>query len=139
MRTDEPCRAAPANRLKSAALASRAAHRVVVTSSRNATAAAAKGARKKIRRSYRWKSRPDQPGGYAAEPGIDPHKAQPDLEESEKWNRRVFVDVVEYGPDRVEFRTLDNDDIKEFLAGPKPEWAKVRWINVNVRTHVVVW
>lgn len=119
--------AATPNRLRSAVLASRAAHRVA------GGAAAAKDFRRRVPR-YRWKSRPDRPGGYAAEPGIDPRKAQPDLDENEKWNRSVFVDVVEYGQDRVEFQSLQNEDMAEFLETERPEWAKVRWINVNARS-----
>lgn len=88
---------------------------------------------RRIVRPYKWRSNPNKPPRYAAEPGIDPHKPQPQLEGDAKWNRNINIDVVEYGEDKVEFMRYGNDELAGFLENPKPDWAKVRWININVR------
>jgi magnesium transporter len=41
----------------------------------------------------------------------------------------VIITVIDYCPDRVEYTDVTNLD--EFLGAPRPEWAAVRWINVD--------
>lgn len=41
----------------------------------------------------------------------------------------VRLQSVDYGPDRAEFTELP--DLETLLNAPRPEWCRVRWINVN--------
>lgn len=43
--------------------------------------------------------------------------------------RRIFVTCMDYCPDQVQ--AVDLLDVDDFLAHHRPEWAKVRWINVD--------
>ncbi|KAL8280853.1 hypothetical protein RQP46_006857 [Phenoliferia psychrophenolica] len=60
------------------------------------------------------------------EPGIDPrHVDLPDL------HNKVVVQVVDLCREDARFTVLENADVPGFLAKPRPEWAKVRWMHVN--------
>jgi magnesium transporter len=41
----------------------------------------------------------------------------------------VKLTAIDYSPERVQIRQLENID--EFIAHHRPEWARVRWINVD--------
>jgi len=41
----------------------------------------------------------------------------------------VAITVIDYGPDQVEIQQVG--DIDAFIAAHRPEWAAVRWINVD--------
>ncbi len=41
----------------------------------------------------------------------------------------VYIQCIDYSPDRVE--VTDAKDIDAFLAREQPEWAAVRWINID--------
>ncbi|TNY18471.1 hypothetical protein DMC30DRAFT_418810 [Rhodotorula diobovata] len=64
-----------------------------------------------------WDTRP---------PGIDPRRVDiPDLK------ARVVVQVADFATNRAEFSVLTNDTLSDFLAQPRPDFAKVRWMHVN--------
>jgi magnesium transporter len=46
----------------------------------------------------------------------------------------VKVTVINYSPDQVLVQTVD--DIDRFVAGHRPEWSKVAWINVDGLTDL---
>ena len=48
----------------------------------------------------------------------------------------VAVTCIDYGPDRAEVRKID--DLATFVASHRPEWATVRWINVDGITSMPV-
>lgn len=39
------------------------------------------------------------------------------------------VQCADYGPEKIEFR--DVPDLAAFLREPRPEWARIRWLNVD--------
>jgi magnesium transporter len=41
----------------------------------------------------------------------------------------TLITVIDYGPEKVETRTIDH--LEGFLAEHRPEWSVVRWINVD--------
>lgn len=41
----------------------------------------------------------------------------------------VRVQCADYGPEKIEFR--DIPDLAAFLREPRPEWARIRWLNVD--------
>lgn len=45
--------------------------------------------------------------------------------------RECQITVVDFSEERVDKIYLENDDLPEFLANPKPDWVQCRWINVN--------
>jgi magnesium transporter len=47
----------------------------------------------------------------------------------EKADELAAVTCIDYAPDRAEFQDVANID--EFLARHRPEWSRVRWINVD--------
>ncbi|RFU73044.1 mg2 like transporter [Trichoderma arundinaceum] len=69
-----------------------------------------------------------QPG---SEPGYDPnlpdggHASMPTL------SAPCEITVVDFSKDNMVKRHFDNESFIAFLAQPKEEWAKCRWINVN--------
>jgi Mg2+ and Co2+ transporter CorA len=67
----------------------------------------------------------EEPG---AEPGID---TKTETETHNSLHQRCEITVVDFSDDRVEYHTLDNDDLDEFLSQPKEQWVQCRWINVN--------
>ncbi|MBI1367699.1 MAG: magnesium/cobalt transporter CorA [Planctomycetes bacterium] len=42
---------------------------------------------------------------------------------------RILIQCIDYGPHRIE--KIDVTDIDAFLETPRPEWAAVRWINID--------
>jgi len=58
-------------------------------------------------------------------PGIESFTDRDQAPEPDK----VRVRVVDYAPERVE--TIEVGQIESFLARPRPEWVKVRWIDVG--------
>ncbi|KAH0847591.1 hypothetical protein AYO21_01494 [Fonsecaea monophora] len=75
------------------------------------------------------------------EPGIDTSDPAPpyslgaatpaDAAQMERLNQRCEITVVDFSNEAVSTTDLDNDNIEEFLQKGAPEWADVRWINVN--------
>jgi magnesium transporter len=41
----------------------------------------------------------------------------------------IKITSIDYGPDQVQLRTIDN--LPEFIDHHRPEWSRVRWINVD--------
>jgi magnesium transporter len=64
-------------------------------------------------------------GKPGARPGVD----LAELERMPPPAEPVPVTCIDYGPDRVETQKVE--DIDDFTARRRPEWAKVRWINVD--------
>jgi len=48
----------------------------------------------------------------------------------------VRIRCADYGPERVEFR--DVEDLAALLSEPRPEWCRVRWLNVDGLNPYVV-
>jgi len=67
-------------------------------------------------------------GGVAAEPGLDYRTM-----DVEGFNGPTEVTVIDYSTQRVKktqkMKMLD--DVKKFFDFDRPQWAKVRWINVD--------
>ncbi|GAA6052075.1 hypothetical protein JCM3770_006617 [Rhodotorula araucariae] len=64
-----------------------------------------------------WETRP---------PGIDPRRVDiPSLK------CRTVIQVADFAAHRAEFSVLTNETLSDFLALPRPEFAKVRWMHVN--------
>lgn len=79
-------------------------------------------------RNYHGPSKPnwEEPG---AEPGIDTEKdSHPRFEQ---LHQECGITVVEFSEDRIEQHELTNSSLEAFVAQPKAEWAKCRWINVD--------
>ena len=70
----------------------------------------------------------DRPGTPA---GLDKEQ----LSELPSSSGDVKVTVINFSPDNVETRTID--DIERFVAGHRPEWCKVSWINVDGASDLV--
>ena len=70
----------------------------------------------------------DRPGTPA---GLDKEQ----LSELPSSGGDVKVTVINFSPDNVETRTID--DIERFVAGHRPEWCKVSWINVDGASDLV--
>jgi magnesium transporter len=70
-------------------------------------------------------------GKPGSRPGID-------LAELEKMpaTARVPVSVIDYGPDRFDIRKIE--DFDAFIVQRRPEWARVRWINVDGLSDPIV-
>ena len=68
----------------------------------------------------------EEPG---AEPGIDTGK-DPEPHYSHLL-QECQITIVDYSDDRMSKYELDNEGLVQFLAAPKEDWVKTRWINVN--------
>ena len=68
-------------------------------------------------------AQPKAPPGSA--PGIE---SMPDVSKPPAAGE-IRVRCVDYAPERIE--TVDVADLEMFLKQPRPEWSKVRWINVD--------
>lgn len=66
----------------------------------------------------------DHPSGSADHPANEKHAAP----------RRVFVTCFDYSPEQV--LAVDLLDVDDFLSHHRPEWAQVRWINVDGLTDL---
>jgi len=58
-------------------------------------------------------------------PGIELH----DLEHLPSEVGPIKLTSIDYSPEQVQSRTID--DLDEFIGHHRPEWARVRWINVD--------
>lgn len=67
----------------------------------------------------------EEPG---AEPGVD---TKTETETHNSLHQQCEITVVDFSDDRVEYHTLDNDNLEDFLKQPKEQWVQCRWINVN--------
>lgn len=63
------------------------------------------------------------------EPGEPPGISYLDDVNKPPESSEVQIHCTDYSPDRVESFTVD--DLEAFLQDPRPDWAKVRWINVS--------
>jgi magnesium transporter len=43
----------------------------------------------------------------------------------------VKLSVTDYCPERSEVRQIKAEDLQDFIAGHRPEWSRVRWIDVD--------
>jgi hypothetical protein len=62
------------------------------------------------------------------EPGLDPNET---MDERIKLHTICGITVVDFSEDFIKETELGNQDLIAFLAQPKEEWVKVRWINCN--------
>jgi Mg2+ and Co2+ transporter CorA len=71
------------------------------------------------------------------EPGIDPATLDPSLAPLE-LREECQITVVDFSPDDIEVRELDNAQLGEFLAETKNPELTCRWINVNALSWDVI-
>lgn len=69
------------------------------------------------------------PARFDAAPGARPGLAPEDLARLPSTPGAARVTCVDFGP--AEERTIEVRDLPEFLAGHRPEWSTVRWIDVG--------
>lgn len=69
------------------------------------------------------------PVRFDAAPGARPGLGPEDLARLPSTPGGARVTCVDFGPD--EERTIEVRDLPEFLAGHRPEWSAVRWIDVG--------
>jgi magnesium transporter len=82
-----------------------------------------RGARKIVRGLHLPHVKQKRPG---QKPGIELH----DLEHlPSEAPGGVKVTAIDYSPDRVQIQQID--DVAGFIAHHRPDWARVRWINVD--------
>ncbi|KAI5811045.1 hypothetical protein DFH27DRAFT_589067 [Peziza echinospora] len=60
-----------------------------------------------------------------AEPGLAPENQEVDL------HAQCGITVVDFDEERILQTELENESLLTFLEEERPEWSKVRWINVN--------
>lgn len=60
-----------------------------------------------------------------SEPGLTPEDSRVDL------HTHCGITVVDWSQDEIIQTELDNDSLQDFLEEERPEWSKVRWINLN--------
>lgn len=70
-------------------------------------------------RAARGNSKPGSAPGIEHIPGVKQKPAED----------AVRVHCIDYAPDREEYFAIT--DLEKFLQQPRPEWAKVRWLNVD--------
>ncbi len=75
--------------------------------------------------------RPNEP-----QPGTAPGITLAQLAEMGSGDKRVFVSCIDYSHEQ--FRAVSIIDIEDFLIHHRPEWSKVRWINVDGLTDTNV-
>ncbi len=69
-------------------------------------------------------------------PGASPGVEYDEIQKLPSGTSRVYVSCIDYSPDQVQIR--DVDDLDDFLAHHRPEWSAVRWINVDGLTDMKV-
>jgi len=69
-----------------------------------------------------------------APPGIE---QMPDIHTPPEPGK-IIITCWDYGPDRSESKRIRVRDLKEFWAEPRPDWAAVRWINIDGLNPYVV-
>jgi magnesium transporter len=62
-------------------------------------------------------------------PGTAPGVEYEEISRLPTASERARITCCDYSPDRVSMREIG--DVDEFLAQHRPEWSKVRWINVD--------
>ncbi len=62
-------------------------------------------------------------------PGARPGLELAELAAMPRWKEPAPVQVIDYGPDRVEQRTIT--DFDAFVSARRADWVAVRWINVD--------
>lgn len=80
----------------------------------------------------------------AAEPGVDANADDFSISQSHKvslrllyidaeltFNQKCGITAVDFSESHIEQNELTNDTLAAFLATPRPDWARCRWINVN--------
>ncbi len=63
------------------------------------------------------------------EPGAQPGIELAELAAMPRWKVQAPVTCIDYGPERFETHTVENLDA--FVESRRPDWVKVRWINVD--------
>ena len=63
------------------------------------------------------------------EPGARPGIELAELAAMPRWKVPAPVTCIDYGPERFEMHRIENLDA--FVEGRRPDWVKVRWINVD--------
>jgi magnesium transporter len=66
---------------------------------------------------------------HRAEPGAKPGIELAELAAMPRWEMPAPVTCIDYGPDRVDTRAVENLDA--FVESRREDWVKVRWINVD--------
>jgi magnesium transporter len=62
-----------------------------------------------------------------APPGIEQH---PEIDKPPQPDE-VIITCIDYGPEKCESKRVTVADLGAFFAGQRPDWAAVRWINVD--------
>ena len=70
-----------------------------------------------------------RPGSRRASPARGPASSWRSSRPCRAGRRRRPVTCIDYGPDRFETHTVENLDA--FVESRRPDWVKVRWINVD--------
>src|SRR5690606_2993069 len=76
------------------------------------------------------------PRPHTSEIGASPGITIDQLAEMGSGSRRVYVSCIDYSV--AQFRAVSIIDIEDFLIHHRPEWSKVRWINVDGLTDMNV-
>lgn len=74
-----------------------------------------------------------EPGTAA---GIEVHDLDKMLQTAPKNAQQVQVTCIDYSPEQAVFQKVD--DLEDFIIQHRPEWASVRWINVDGLTDLDV-
>jgi magnesium transporter len=69
-------------------------------------------------------------------PGAAPGIEHDEITSLPSGGERARVTCIDYSPDNVQIREIDN--LEEFLGRHRPEWAVVRWINVDGLSDMTV-
>ena len=75
--------------------------------------------------------RPGQDWHPGQEPGIDTASTAPQPSLTPNLHAQCDITVVDFSPDDIRLRHLDNETLPNFMDLPRPEWATCRWININ--------
>lgn len=86
--------------------------------------------------SPRGKFRFRMPRLHRPKPGTAPGIEIEQLKAMPSGPERVVLTCIDYGPEQV--RAVDVLDVDDFLTCHRPEWATVRWINVDGLTDMRV-
>ncbi|MHB1158452.1 MAG: magnesium/cobalt transporter CorA [Phycisphaerales bacterium] len=69
-----------------------------------------------------------------AAPGIEHH----DLSRMSSTGEKVYITCIDYSPKQVQRRDIEAGRFDAFLAEHRPDWCKVRWINIDGLTDMRV-
>jgi magnesium transporter len=70
------------------------------------------------------------------EPGARPGIELAELAALPRWEKPAPVTCIDYGPERVETHKVEN--LADFVESRRPDWVKVRWINVDGHDPAVI-